>query len=183
MPAIFVVDFLAALVLLMFALVKLAVFVEPSAKASIETAGVYAIQVSWPGASEDDIDMWVRSPAGGIVNYNSPTADLVHLEHDDLGKLDDEEQGVKVRENRERVVLRGILPGEYVINLHAYRKTDATATTVLVELYALRGPDRVLSRRRLTLTREGEEETAFRFTPTADGGARAISHLPRHLLG
>jgi len=75
---IFVVDFLSALVLLLFALVKLADFDSQHRPPTLDTYGVYAVTVAWAPASNDDVDTYVQDPQGEITdftNYDRTTAE------------------------------------------------------------------------------------------------------------
>lgn len=184
LPQIMVVDFLAALVLLLFALVKLATY-QPAA---VKTAGVYAVVVSWPGARNDDVDSYVQDPAGEIVYFSNPSAGLMHLEHDDLGRRISGNQSFHgetrraTGPNEERVILRGTLPGEYVANVHLYRKAGLAPVPVTVTLWTLRGRDSQVTTTRLLLQREGDEKTAFRFTLDQAGAVTSTSHRPKHFV-
>lgn len=176
-PKIMVVDFLAALVLLLFALMKLAVFTHQPSR--IDTYGQYAVTVTWPAGRHDDVDTYVRDPSGAVAWYASPDAGEMHLEHDDLAAQGSGYQG---QPNFERVVLRGYTPGEYVANVHLFRSRDGHPIPVTVELWRLRGNDQQLTSRTVTLTREGDERTAFRFTLTRSGAVTGLNRLPVSLL-
>lgn len=156
-------------------------------KASLETDGAYAIVATWPDAANDDVDLHVRDPSGKTVNYNTPMAELMHLEYDDRGELGDRTMTsvgeVAVALNRERVILRGVIAGEYVVNVHMFAKRARGPTPVTIELYRLKGEDAPVFRRERVLTRHGEEATAFRFTLAADGALTGTSELPASLLG
>jgi hypothetical protein len=183
-----VVDILSAIVLALFALNKLATF-EPPSKPSIESLGKYVVEVAWTAKGDDDVDSYVEDPAGNIAYFAAPRVGLMHLEQDDLGKTADSLQiagrTISVDENRERVVLRGTLPGEYVVNAQMYRKDKSrtAATPVRVTLYRLRGIDRVLKVRELALRRDGDELTAFRFRIDQNGDVTAFGDLPKTLVG
>ena len=179
---IFVVDFLSALVLLLFALVKLADFDPQHRPPTIDTYGVYAVTVAWAPASNDDVDTYVQDPQGEITDFTNPDAGLMHLEHDDLGSANDSKDAVVVNHNGERVVLRGALPGEYVVNVHMYAKNDPGPTRVEIGLYRLRGQDALVTHRAVTLNRAREEQTAFRFTLDAAGDVTDRNELPKELV-
>jgi hypothetical protein len=175
------IDFLSALLLVVYTMIA-----PPPKPTSIDTLGQYAVEVSWPARMDDDVDTYVQDPAGNLAWFADSDVGLMHLEHDDLGKSSDSLQHAgrvaAVRTNAERVVMRGVLPGEVTVNVHAYRKVDDSGCPVTVRLYRLRGADEVLLERVLTLRQQGQEETAFRFT--LDGAGRLIDHnrLSRKLL-
>ncbi len=171
-PKIAAVDLLCSLLLVI--LVLIAPPPEPAHRA-IDTLGQYAIVASWP-PGDNDADVYVRDPAGNVVYFANEAAGLMHLEHDDLGDYMDV-RGV----NHERVILRGVIPGEYVVNVHGYRLTRSV--TVNVGLFRLAGADRRLRAGRVTLPATGAERTAFRFTVGPQGLVTGYSTLPRHLVG
>lgn len=160
---------------------------EEKKKDSLETDGQYAVVMTWPDAANDDVDLHVRDPSGKTVNYNTPMAELMHLEYDDRGELGDRTMTstgeVAVALNRERVILRGAIAGEYVANVHMFAKRAQGPTAVTVELYRLQGADTPVIRIERVLTRNGEEQTAFRFTLSPDGEMTGMSELPTSLLG
>ena len=176
------IDFLCCLLLVAYTMIG-----PPPKPASIDTLGQYAIEVTWPPDRNDDVDTYVEDAAGSIASFSDHDVGLMHLEHDDLGKSSDLVQhGGKlavVNDNRERVVLRGFIPGEVTVNVHAYRMNGQGPCPVTVKLYRLRGEDSTLLERRLTLGRQGEEATAFRFT--LDGGGKLIAHnqLSKRFVG
>jgi len=176
------IDFLCCLLLVVYTMIA-----PPPKPASIDTLGQYAVEVTWPAGRNDDVDTYVEDPAGNIVSFSDHDVGLMHLEHDDLGKSSDRVQyagnAAVVNDNRERVVLRGVIPGEVTVNVHAYRMTGPGACPVMVKLYRLRGDDRTLLERRLTLERRGEEVTAFRFALDRQGKLISHNELSKKLLG
>ena len=157
------IDFLCCLLLVVYTLIA-----PPRQPTSVETLGEYAIEVTWPAARDDDVDTYVEDPAGNVVSFTNHDVGLMHLDHDDLGRSSDREPYrstvAVVRHNEERVVVRGVVPGEMTVNVHAYRMSAGTPCAVDVRLYRLRGEDRKLLERSVTLVRTGDEATAFRFT-------------------
>jgi hypothetical protein len=178
-PFVVVVDFLAALVVVLFGIVELAVF-DRKTTPSVDAEGYYMIRVDWPPGS-NDVDTYVQNPAGGITFFGAPNVGLVHLERDDLGVQGDSAESISVKTNEERATLRGAVPGEYVVNVHGYHLVGPVR--VLVRLYKLRGDDRVVHRQRVLLEEGGDEATAFRFTLRAGGGVTGYSRLPKQLVG
>ena len=156
-------------------------------EASIRTDGEYAITMVWPDGSMDDVDLYVRDPAGKIAFFSARDVGLMHLEHDDQGASSDQEKtgsgNVQVDRNEERVILRGTIPGEYTVNAHMYGKRDPQPTTVTIRLFKLKGDDTQVAMRSVTLARDGAEMTAFRFIVNADGSLAEINQLQRSLVG
>lgn len=154
-------------------------------EAAIKTEGEYLITFHWDEKSNDDVDAYVRDPGAHLVFFRRREDGLMHLERDDLGRRNDviqsKGQEIQVEKNEERVVLRGLVPGEYVVNAHMYRKEDQTPTAVKVTLIKIRGADQEITNREVTLEATGDEKTAFRFTLDAKGDVSNINHLPRSL--
>jgi hypothetical protein len=91
----------------------------------INAKAEFMITVTWPNELHDDVDTWVEDPLGNIVSFNRREQGLMHLDRDDLGNRNDKitlEDGttIEFKENREIVTVRGIVPGEYVVNAHMY---------------------------------------------------------------
>ena len=166
-PLVAAFDLQSVLLATFLALVLL--MVPPQRRGQIETFGEYAITMSWKDGSRSDLDLYVQDPGGAIVSFDNRDAGRVHLEHDDQGTPD--------ALNFERIVLRGTEPGEYVVNVHAYRKRGQGIDHVRVELWRLLGRDTRLHVQELKLGYDGEERTAFRFT--RDG---KYSRLPRSMF-
>lgn len=151
-------------------------------ESSIETDGAYAIVATWPADVNDDVDLYVQDPSGNLVFYGRTTAELMHLEYDDRGELGDKAMTssgeVKAAINSERAIIRGGMPGEYVVNVHMFAKRHASPTKVKVSLYRLKGDDTEILVKERTLANDGDEATAFRFTLGADGEKTGDSELP-----
>lgn len=176
------IDFLCCLLLVVYTMIA-----PPPSPASIDTLGQYAVEVTWQANRNDDVDTYVADPAGNIASFSNSDVGLMHLEHDDLGRTSDElEYGgrlAEVRDNRERVVLRGVVPGEVTVNIHAYRLASRGGVPVAVKLYRLRGSDHTLLARTVTLRHQGEEQTVFRFTLDRRGELVSHNQLSKHLVG
>jgi hypothetical protein len=176
------IDFLCCLLLVVYTMIA-----PPPSPASIDTFGQYAVEVTWPPERNDDVDTYVEDPAGNIVSFSDDDVGLMHLEHDDLGKSSDVlgfgGKVEAVRDNRERVVIRGVIPGEVTVNVHAYRLLSRGGCPVVVKLYRLRGADQTLLERSLTLRSQGEEATAFRFTLNGNGELVDHNELSKRFVG
>jgi hypothetical protein len=156
-------------------------------QAHLATDGLYAIVMTWPDGSQDDVDLYVRSPTGKIAFFRNQDVDLMKLERDDYGGRNDSVTTaigtIKVDKNEERTIIRGAIPGEYVVNVQMYAKHDATPTPVKISLYRLRGEDTELKSVNRILAKNGDEETAFRFTLDAAGEPGGINELPVKMVG
>lgn len=154
----------------------------------IQTFGQFAVTITWPAHSNDDVDLYVRDPLGNICYFGALTIGQMTLEGDDLGTATSgtttlpDGRVVVSPYNGERTVLHAIVPGEYTVNVHMYNKADPGPTTVIVKLWSLRGNDQVVHTQTVVLTRQGQQVTAFRFTLDAAGHASNYNRLPAHLV-
>src|SRR4051794_34646124 len=81
--------------------------------------GNVVIEASWPPDLDTDVDLWVQGPGDVPVGYSNKGGGLFNLLRDDLGHVMDV-SGM----NYETSYSRGVLPGEYVVNLHLYRNVS-----------------------------------------------------------
>jgi len=160
--------------------------INPIAKrADIEVKAEFLITVFWPDNLEDDVDIYVEDPAGNLVWFKSREPGLMHLDRDDLGKRNDEvvtaAGTILFPENREIVTLRGIVPGEYVVNVHCYFKVAADPVPVTIQIDKI-NPYSVVLRETVDLANKGEEITVTRFTVNSKGKVTNVNKLPKKLV-
>ena len=160
--------------------------INPIAKrADIEVKAEFLITVFWPDDLEDDVDIYVEDPTGGLVWVKSREPGLMHLDRDDLGKRNDEvitaAGTILFPENREIVTLRGIVPGEYVVNVHMYFKVGAEPVPVTIQIDKI-NPYSVVLRETVDLKIKGDEVTVTRFSVNAKGEVSNVNKLPKKLV-
>ena len=144
-------------------------------KKEIEQKAEYVISVTWPGDLSDDVDSWLQDPTGKIMFFRRRESGLMHLDRDDLGTINDTQfvpgiGSVNYPYNREITTIRGIMPGEYVFNVHLYRKRsggDPIPVTVILE--KLNPHVKLLYAKTVVLTNFWEEKTVIRFVLDVDG--------------
>ena len=160
----------------------------------------FVITMSWPHESRDDIDLYVMDPAGNIVQFRQKDAGLMNLDRDDLCQKNDivKNNGVTYinKLNEEHVTIRGILPGEYIVNAHWYNKsnrvymptdpeseyepTKELPVTIKVEKL---NPYVLIFTDTRTITFQGEEITFLRFVIDEDGNLVSVNKLKKRLIG
>lgn len=187
LPGIAYLDFLANLLMLFLILFVLAfVQVRPkSSTPSIATLGYFAVVVSWQTGSKDDVDTYVEDPHDNIVNYLTPSVALMHLEQDDLGTgFSNTDQQVHIKTNQERVILSGVIAGEYTVDVMMFQNRDNApqGRRVTVKLYRLAGADTPLLVKTVVLQGNGDVKTAFRFTLDANGHVTSTSALFKDIV-
>lgn len=167
--------------------------IKPEAKKEdFERKAEFVVVMEWNHDQPDDIDLYVQDPTDSKVHFRLPIINFMYLDKDDLGFANDIVKSVdgtikKVNINREVVTIRGIIPGEYIINAHYYSarewvnntlktnvdsfdhnntrkiKRKEKALTVKIELHKV-SPYKILWVGEKTFVNRGQEETFVRFT-------------------
>lgn len=134
-----------------------------------KTPGNVIVEMHWPDDMNVDVDLWVKGPNSTPVGFWNQGNDVFNLLRDDLGQ-----EGDATNRNYEVSYSRGIVPGEYVVNVHMYSiipsSTPVVPVTVVVSVRTRYDTTRQLLETSIDLTRRNQEETAYRFRLDADGG-------------
>jgi hypothetical protein len=162
------------------------VYFNPEArKGKVNLKAEYIISVTWPEDRADDIDLWVRDPLGKVVSYIEKDAGWLHLDRDDQGSVNDtvviEGKEVIFPINQELVTLRGLIDGEYTVNLYYYEKRDLDPVDILVKIERINPSVETVFVKKVTMSRVDEEITVVRFTPTRDGRIINVNNRPLRL--
>jgi len=171
----------AALFVLSFALIN------PSKKEhNAKTKAEFMITVTWPEGLDDDVDMYVEDSQGNLVAFMRREEGLMHLDRDDLGRSNDIVNTpfgpIEHKDNREIVTIRGIIAGEYVVNVHMYTKrSEAIEVPVTIQLDKI-NPFSTITLKEVVLRTTGDEETAFRFVLDNDGKVTDVNTLKKSLI-
>lgn len=128
----------------------------------LEPPGNVVVELRWPDEIDADVDLWVQGPGDVPVGYSNKGGRLFNLLRDDLGHRGDV-SGL----NYEVAYSRGVVAGEYVVNVHLYRNPSqllpVPVTVVASVKPSVAESARQLLARTVELGREGEERTVFRF--------------------
>lgn len=146
----------------------------------------FMVTVTWDAGNNDDVDAWMVDPLDNIVYFNRKEDGLMHLDRDDVGNKNDvinlpDGRTFHYKENREVINLRGIVPGEYVINVHMFAKRDPNGTKVNVKLEKM-NPYKVVYVRDVNLVNNGDEITVVRFKVNKEGDVINLSDGPPRTL-
>ena len=110
----------------------------------------------------------------------------MHLERDDRGDYKNTVvvNGTTIRNpiREEIVAVRGLISGEYVVNVHHYLATTPDPVPVAVKVEKINPKVEVVFYDRLTLDHTGDEKTAVRFTIDKDGKVAGINTRPKSLI-
>ena len=146
----------------------------------------YLINVNWPDGNPNDIDTWVEDPAGNLVWYKQHEAGLMHLDRDDRGNANDsitvDGRQIESLVRQEVVAVRGIIPGEFTVNVHYYESRNHLPVEVTVSIIKVNPRAEVIFHGNVTLTREGQETTVARFTLQRDGQVTDLNTRPKSLV-
>jgi hypothetical protein len=130
--------------------------------------GNVMVEVNWPPELDSDVDLWVQAPGDVPVGYSNKGGAVFNLLRDDLGQQLDL-SGL----NYETAYSRGVVPGEYTVNLHLYRNRATTSvvpvTVVVSTKVNAQDPSRQVLMSKVELDHEGQERTVFRFKLTEAG--------------
>ena len=161
------------------------ILINPSkAEKNVEMKAEFVIVVTWPKDLDNDVDVYLEDPQGHLVSFARREDGLMHLDRDDLGHRNDTIQTpdgpLEYNENREIVSIRGILPGEYIVNVHMYHKNSVEDCPVTIQLDKI-NPFKIVTTKTVVLKLKADEKTAFRFTVNQNGDVIDVNELPKNL--
>ncbi|MCH8096397.1 MAG: hypothetical protein IID53_04910 [Proteobacteria bacterium] len=144
--------------------------------------GNVIVEIHWPSNQAVDVDLWVKAPGEFPVGFWNQGGEIFNLLRDDLGFVGD-----ATDENYEIVYSRGIPQGEYIVNVHMYGPLPPGVTVpvnVVVSVRKKYDDTNQILKTDIKLTRQNQEETAFRFKLTSDGDLvpGSVSTLRRSLI-
>ncbi len=165
-------------------------FINPGAEAemeetSISDPGNVIVEVLWPPEIDADLDLWVKAPDHVPVGFPNKGNAVINLLRDDLGHLYD-----VTDINYEIVYSRGIVPGEWIVNLQAYRIQDIyqpspipAKVVVSVKREGDERPVQIIEKE-VEVTFHRQELTVVRFALTAKGSLihDSINDIQRSLI-
>jgi hypothetical protein len=156
----------------------------------VESKAEFVITMNWPDNHPDDIDLYVEDPLDNIAWYHQREAGFMVLDRDDRGAMNDSVivNGKKVVSpiRQEIVSIRGIVPGEYTVNIHYYVKyypqTPTVPVPVKVKVEKLNPTVDLIYADTTMLEFVGQEKTAVRFKVAEDGHVTDVTHGEKSLI-
>jgi hypothetical protein len=160
---------------------------NPEARSGkIDSKAEFIITMSWPDNHPDDIDLYAEDPVGNIVWYHVREAGFMVLDRDDRGGLNNSlvVNGKKISSpiRQETVSIRGILAGEYTVNVNHYLATTGEPVPVAVKVEKVNPAVEVVHYDTVWLDHAGQEKTAVRFRLADSGGVVDVSHREKSLI-
>jgi len=146
----------------------------------------FMVTVAWPDGNPNDVDAWVMEPGGKTLWFRQRDAGLMHLDRDDRGAKNNTVI-VNGREivnpiRQEIATLRGLMPGEYVVNAHYYDSRDQQPVDVSVAVVKVNPQADIVYTGQARIPAKGAERTLVRFTLNDAGHVTQLSTEPYTLV-
>jgi hypothetical protein len=176
-----------ALQILAFLFFIALLIVDPEASdGKVESKAEFIITVDWPDNHPDDIDTFVQDPQGQIVWFRRREADFMLLDRDDRGGINDfvvvNGQKVPTSSRQELVTIRGIIAGEYTVNIYHFAAVTGQPVPVTVMVQKINPKVTIVAKETIDLHQGGDEKTAVRFTLDAKGAVTETNRIQRSIL-
>ena len=161
--------------------------ISPDTKdGKVDPRAEFIITMDWPDNHPDDLDLFVQDPAGNIAWYRHREAGFMVLERDDRGGPNDFiiVNGRKILSpiREEIVVIRGIVSGEYTVNVSHFAATTGQPVPVTVKVQKLNPVAEVIHENTLTVDHTGDEKSAVRFVLDAEGKVIDVNYREKSLM-
>lgn len=161
--------------------------IAPEAKSGkVDSKAEFLITMTWPDNHPDDIDLFVQDPLGNVVFYRRREAGFMTLDRDDRGGANDfilvGDTKVNSPIRQEIVSIRGIVAGEYTVNVYHFTAVTGKPVPVSVKVEKLNPTVQVVHYDTIELNGGGEEKTAVRFKMDASGKVTDVNRVEKSLL-
>jgi hypothetical protein len=146
----------------------------------------FIITMDWPDNHPDDLDLFVQDAVGNIVWYRHREAGFMVLERDDRGganaltPVNGKKIASPIRE--EIVTVRGIVPGEYTVNISHFQATTGQPVPATVKVQKLNPTTQVIFDNVVMVDHTGDEKTALRFVLDQAGNVLDVNSRPKSLI-
>ena len=152
----------------------------------IDTKAEFFVSMTWPDNHPDDFDLFVQDPLGNVVWYRRRDIGFLTLERDNRGGANNfiSVGGEKILSpsRQELVSIRGIVAGEYTVNVYHFSARTGLPVPVTVTVEKLNPHVTVIAKETLNVDKERFEKTAVRFTLDAKGKIVSTSRVDRSIL-
>jgi hypothetical protein len=161
--------------------------ISPDSKeGKIDSKAEFIITMDWPDNHPDDLDLFVQDPIGNIAWYRHREAGFLTLDRDDRGGANDFilVNGTKIPSpiREEIVTVRGVVPGEYTVNVSHFQATTGQPVAATVKVQKLNPSAQVVFDDKVIVDHSGDEKTALRFKLDAEGKVIDVHRRPKSLL-
>ena len=161
--------------------------ISPDSKdGKIDSKAEFIITLDWPDNHPDDLDLFVQDPIGNIAWYRHREAGFLTLDRDDRGGANDFilVNGRKIPSpiREEIVTVRGIVAGEYTVNVSHFQATTGQPVEATVKVQKLNPTAQVIFDDKVIVDHTGDEKTAVRFKVNPEGKVTDVYQRPKSLL-
>jgi hypothetical protein len=161
--------------------------VSPDSKdGKIDSKAEFIITMDWPDNHPDDLDLFVQDPVGNIAWYRHREAGFLTLDRDDRGGANDFiiVNGKKIPSpvREEIVTVRGIVAGEYTVNVSHFQAKTGQPVPVNVKVQKLNPTAQVIFDNKLMVDHSGDEKTALRFWLDTEGKVIDVQQRQKSLM-
>jgi hypothetical protein len=161
--------------------------ISPDSKdGKIDSKAEFIITLDWPDNHPDDLDLFVQDPIGNIAWYRHREAGFLTLDRDDRGGANDFilVNGRKIPSpiREEIVTVRGVVAGEYTVNVSHFQATTGQPVAATVKVQKLNPTAQVIFDDKVMVDHTGDEKTAVRFKVNAEGKVIDVYQRPKSLL-
>jgi len=161
--------------------------ISPDSKdGKVDSKAEFIITMDWPDNHPDDLDLFVQDPIGNIAWYRHREAGFLTLDRDDRGGANDfiiingRKLPSPIRE--EIVTVRGVVAGEYTVNISHFQATTGQPVEATVKVQKLNPTAQVVFDDKVMVDHTGDEKTALRFKLDAEGKVIDVHRRPKSLL-
>ena len=139
-------------------------YINPVAKTTSkdQAPGNVIVEIRWPDQLNTDVDLWVQAPGDRAVGYARKSGRIFNLLRDDLGRRHD-----STKLNYEVSYSRGIVEGDYTVNLHLFSNIARTYPIPVTVVVSVKTSSNESAKQILTtnvvLRSINQELTVFRF--------------------
>ena len=152
----------------------------------IDSKAEFIITMDWPDSHPDDLDLYVQDPVGNIAWYRHREAGFMVLDRDDRGGANDfivvNEKKIPSAIREEIVSIRGIVAGEYTVNVSHFASITGQPVPATVKVQKLNPTAQVIYDDKVSVDHTGDEKTAVRFTLDAQGKVIDVNSRQKSLM-
>ncbi|MBV8924349.1 MAG: hypothetical protein JOZ74_03155 [Bradyrhizobium sp.] len=161
--------------------------ISPDSKeGKVDSKAEFIITMDWPDNHPDDLDLFVQDPIGNIAWYRHREAGFLTLDRDDRGGANDfilvNDRKIPSPIREEIVTVRGLVAGEYTVNVSHFQATTGQPVAATVKVQKLNPTAQVIFDDKVTVDHTGDEKTAVRFRLDAEGKVIDVHRRPKSLL-
>lgn len=180
-------DFAMSVLFVFVALFMLSTMTEPQPPQAgiITPKAEFLIELTWDDGSRDDVDLYARGPDGKVVFFGRRDSSLMFLDRDNVGSNNTVESAagpLELRDRKEVVTVRAVVPGEYTFNGHMFRKNSPAPVKLKLQVIKL-NPFRVVAAAETTFDTQGQEQNLVAMSVGPAGDVTAVYTVPVKMVG